>query len=379
MQDKAKIKVCLAITKGVWGGAQEYVYTLATSLPKDRYDVFVVCGEGNVLQKKLQSESVKVYTIDSLKRDVLFIQEIKSFLALKKIIKNERPDILHLNSSKMGFMGGIIGRCLSVPKIIFTAHGWAFNEERFSLLVRNIFYTIQWLTILLSDITIAVSEKTKKDTDSMPNISGKIKVVHNGVREFEILEKIEARKEIQNLSRLSENTEVIIGTISELHSNKGLDLLIESCRDLPFNSSVYIIGDGEEKVHLKELVERFHLEHKIFLVGRVENAKKYLKAFDIFTLTSRTEALPYSLLEAGLAECAVVATRVGGIPEIIEDNKNGILIHRNVSELEKVLKELIENPEKRASLGSSLRQTVSQNFSVEKMLQKTEEVYKLEP
>ena len=240
MTDK-KIKIALAITKGVWGGAQEYVYTLATSLPKDRFDVFVVCGEGNTLQKKLEKENIRVHTIDSLKRDILFAQEIKSFFSLMKIIKKERPDVLHLNSSKIGFMGSIIGRIISVPKIIFTAHGWAFNESRFSWITRKIFYTIQWMTILMSHKTIAVSHKTKKDARRMPFTDKKIVIIHNGVSEIEFLPRIEARKKLEGMARLSENTEVIIGTISELHQNKGLDLLIDSSRNLPFNASVYII------------------------------------------------------------------------------------------------------------------------------------------
>ena len=376
MQDKAKIRVCLAITKGVWGGAQEYVYTLATSLPKDKFDVFVVCGEGNILQKKLEENGTRVYTIDSLKRDILFTQEIKSFLSLINIIRKEKPDVLHLNSSKIGFMGGIIGRIMFVPKIIFTTHGWAFNESRFSWIIRKFFYTIQWMTVLMSHKTIAVSYKTKKDTRGMFFADKKINVIHNGIGEINFLPKIEARNKLEAMARLSENTEVIIGTISELHHNKGLDLLIDSSRNLPFNASVYIIGEGEEREHLQELIDGFDLQHKVFLVGRVENAKEYLKAFDIFTLTSRTEALPYSILEAGMAECAVVATPVGGVPEIIEDNKNGILIHRNINEFEKVLKTLIENSEKRKSLGTNLCQTVSQNFSVKKMVAKTEQIYK---
>jgi glycosyltransferase involved in cell wall biosynthesis len=370
-----KTKVGLVITKGVWGGAQEYVFTLATCLPKDKYDVFVVCGEGNVLQKKLEQENIRVYTIDSLKRDILFTQEVKSFFALRKIVMKEQPDVLHLNSSKIGFMGGIIGRICFVPKIIFTSHGWAFNESRFSWILRNFFYAIQWMTVLLSDTTIAVSEKTKNDAGSMPFINGKIVVVHNGIKEFSLYDKIEARKKIQDMTRLSENTEIIIGTISELHHNKGLDLFINSCRNLPFNTSAYIIGDGQEKDSLQELIDDSGLEHKVYLLGRVEEARKYLKAFDIFTLASRTEALPYSLLEAGLAECAVVATNVGGIPEIIEDNENGILVRRNIAEFEAALIDLIDKPEKRILFGESLRKTVLEKFSIEKMLQKTEEIY----
>jgi glycosyltransferase involved in cell wall biosynthesis len=369
-----KTKVCLAITKGVWGGAQEYVYTLATSLPRDTYDVCVICGEGRTLQDKLTSAGIKIINIPSLTRDIFFVNEIKSFFTLLTIIRRESPDILHLNSSKMGLLGGLVGRLIGVKKIIFTAHGWAFNESR-PWIVRKIFYYTQWLTVLLSHTTIAVSQKTKHDIRKLLWIKDKIKVIHNGIAPIDFVSKIDAREHVRQLVRLSHTTEIMIGTISELHPNKGLDLLIDACRNLPYNTSVYIIGDGEEKERLQEKIEGYELEHKVFLVGRVEEARRYLKAFDIFTLTSRTEALPYTLLEAGLAECAVIATRVGGIPEIITDEKTGLLIHRNIDEITHSITHLIENPEKRLHLGVNLRHDIETQFSVKQMLQKTTEIY----
>ena len=85
-----------------------------------------------------------------MSRDIYFFGEIKSFFALLKIIKKEKPDVLHLNSSKMGLVGGLCGRLCGVPKIIFTAHGLASNEDR-SVLSRKFFLFLHWLTILLSD------------------------------------------------------------------------------------------------------------------------------------------------------------------------------------------------------------------------------------
>jgi glycosyltransferase involved in cell wall biosynthesis len=168
----------------------------------------------------------------------------------------------------------------------------------------------------------------------------------------------------------------VIGTISELHKNKGLDFLISACADLPQNVSVYIIGDGEEKENLLDQIKKLGLENKVFLTGRIENARKYLKAFDIFTLTSRTEALPYVLLEAGLAELSVIASRVGGIPEIIENEKSGILVEAgNVEQISKSLKNLVLEPQKRAYLGHALQEKVEQEFSLEKMISETEKFY----
>lgn len=364
-------KICIAITKGVWGGAQEYVYTLATNLPKDKFEVFVLCGEGNELKTKLEKVGIKTISLDSMSRDISIFGEIESFLGMIKILLKEKPDILHLNSSKMGFLGALAGRLCGIKRIIFTVHGWAFNEKRFSFLNRKIYYFIQWITVLMSHKTISVSEKTKRDASKMLLANKKIVVIKNGISNINFLSKIESREKLKNLVRLSENTEIIIGTIAELHKNKGLELIIETGINIPWNASVYIIGEGEEKDKLKEMIDDYGLSKKIFLTGKIDGAKKYLKAFDIFVLPSRTEALPYSILEAGLAECAVIATKVGGIPEIIDNNQNGILIHRNIDELSNSINKLINDDIERMRLGKNLHNKIEKEFSVNQMIEKT--------
>src|SRR3989339_333433 len=126
MQDlrdiKPKKKVCFFVTKGVWGGAQKYVYSLATSLPKNSYDVFVVVGEGKILKDRLEEKNIRTYEIAGLRRDISVLSEIRSFLFLLKILRKESPDVLHLNSPKAGGLGTVVGRLLGIKKIIFTVH-----------------------------------------------------------------------------------------------------------------------------------------------------------------------------------------------------------------------------------------------------------------
>lgn len=382
MQENAKkIKIILAITKGIWGGAQEYVFTLATSLPPEKYDMSVVCGAGGTLDEKLREKNIKTFVIGTMSRDVSFFTEFKNLFELIKILKKEKPDVLHLNSSKMGGIGVVAGKIAGVPKIIFTGHGWGFNESR-PWIVRKFFLFLHWLTILLSHTTIAVSEKTKNDLSGLPFVGRKVFVVHNGVSPIDFFNKQTAREKLEEVSRTVLDTgdteKIWIGTISELHKNKGLDFLISACCDLPGNVSVFIIGDGEEKNNLEKMISDFGLQEKVFLLGRVENAAKFLKTFDIFTLTSRTEALPYALLEAGLAGLPVVASRVGGIPEIIENEKSGILVEvGNAAEITKSLKNLALEPQKRVSLGATLREKVEREFSLQKMISETEKFYRL--
>jgi len=378
MQDKTvdnRTKVLYMITKGNWGGAQEYVYTLATSLPEKFYKVTVICGEGNILPRKLEEKGVIVHSLPTLMRDISLRNEIRSFFALIKIIRNIRPDILHLNSSKIGFLGALAGRMARVPKIIFTAHGWASNEETRRYATRGIFYIIHSITVLLCHNTIAVSERTKKDM-SLSWVRNKIQVIYNGIGNIEFLSREKSREILNNHTGTDLTPHTMIGTISELHTNKGLDVLIEASKRLPDHVGIYIIGSGEEKESLQIKIAQNSLSSRIFLLGRIEDAKQYLKAFDIFTLTSRAENLPYVILEAGKAGLPVVASKVGGIPEMIENGESGILVNKNnPGEVSRALEYLLDNPEIRKRYGKNLKQTIDQKFSIDGMIQKTVGVY----
>lgn len=157
MTEIVRKKIFFVITKSNFGGAQRYVYDLATALPVNEFDVSVVFGEGGELEEKLKNVGIKTIRIETLQRNVSFFKDLKVFFELIKIFRREKPDIIHLNSTKIGGIGSFAGRISEVPKIIFTAHGWAFNEKRNA--VSKIFIAfLQWLTVLFSHTTIAVSQ-----------------------------------------------------------------------------------------------------------------------------------------------------------------------------------------------------------------------------
>ena len=118
------------------------------------------------------------------------------------------------------------------------------------------------------------------------------------------------------------------------------------------------------------------MENKVFLIENLIPAAPYLKAFDIFVLPSLKEGLPYTLLEAGLAGLAVIATDVGGNPEIIENKKTGLLVSpANADEIADAIKFLIENPAVSKNLSLNLRQKILQEFSLERMVNETLKIY----
>jgi glycosyltransferase involved in cell wall biosynthesis len=374
----ARIKICYIITKGVWGGAQRYVYTLATTLPSSLFDVFVIVGEGGILKRKLEEQSVRVYELPNLKRDISFVNEFNSSLELLKIVWRESPQVLHLNSPKASGFGAVAGRLCFTPKIIQTIHGWSFNENR-NVVARSLIWFFSWITTVLCHKTIIIAKSEKEPTTIMPFVDNKkISLIRNGVEPIKFINKTIVKQALLGrIGKSSVRKTLWFGTISELHKNKGLEYAIRAMSKIKEPFAFFILGEGEERNNLKQLVRELGLEDKVFLVGFVEDAKLYLKAFDVFLLTSEKEGLPFTILEAGLASLPVIASHTGGIPEIIDDGVNGLLTRvGDSSQITKALEYFIQNPEKRKEFGKALEEKVKKEFSVDEMVKKTIKLYK---
>jgi hypothetical protein len=196
---------------------------------------------------------------------------------------------------------------------------------------------------------------------------------------IDLIVKFGLEKNIILLGYIENASEYLKASIAELHDNKGLSYFVSAmrsvCRERP-NTVAVVIGEGERKQALIDLIVKFGLEKNIILLGYIENASEYLKAFNIFVLPSVKEGLPYVLLEAGYASLPVVATSAGGIPEIVEDMKSGILVQPKKSkELAHAISFMIEHSVGRKAYGTTLRERVIALFSMEKMITKTENLY----
>jgi glycosyltransferase involved in cell wall biosynthesis len=374
-----KKKVLFVITKSNFGGAQKYVYDLAISLPKDRFEAVVALGGSGILAQKLTEQHIRVISISSLKRDVNIASDFSVFFRLRSIFLSEKPDVVHLNSAKAGGVGALAARLAGVPKIIFTAHGWAFNEDR-PLPQRLIIKFLSWAIIFLSDKTIAVSDAVKNSTRNWPFTGEKIVVIKNGIikPKFYSAEEARAKLSIQAKMALPPNA-FVVGTIAELHKSKGLQYSIRAFANLASKESsfyYFIIGDGDEKKCLNDLIELYKLKERVFLLGFIEDASRFLPAFDMFTLPSITEAFGLVLLEAGFAKLPVVAAQVGGIPEIIEDKKTGILVpSRNSDAITLAIENLSKSAELRMKLGTALQEKIFKNFSIDNVIFETTKIY----
>ena len=323
----SKVKICFVVTKGVWGGAQRYVYDLVTNLPKNQFEVVVACGAGETLPEKLKTAGIRVLGLPLLTRNIGFISEIKSSWNLLKIIRREKPDVLHLNSPKAAGFGAVAGRLCGVKKIIYTVHGFAFNEDR-NVLSKAIIWFFSWITILLSRKTIVICEKEKWQATGMPFVKNKIVLIYNGITRMTLANGDKIRSMFPIGAKIT-------GTIGELTNNKNQISLIEEAKQEP-DMYVAIIGEGELRTMLESKIIEHNLEKRVKLFGFVP-AEEVLKGFDVFSLPSKKEGLPYVLLEAKQAGLPIIANRVGGVSDILDATDP------NEFTLEKMLEKTMES------------------------------------
>jgi glycosyltransferase involved in cell wall biosynthesis len=167
--------------------------------------------------------------------------------------------------------------------------------------------------------------------------------------------------------------------LSELHPTKCVADAVRAMKVLtrtqPY-ALLVILGDGEERDSIERLIQELDIADSVAVKGFVPQGSTYLKAFDAFLHTSKSDALAYAVIEAGFAALPVVARRVGGIPEVIEDGKNGLLIDPNDNgAIAAALERLADSPELRRTLGEALRKKVREEFSLERMVAATQAVY----
>ncbi|MSU74134.1 hypothetical protein EXS56_03265, partial [Candidatus Kaiserbacteria bacterium] len=144
-----RTKVLFLITKATWGGAQRYVWDMVSRIPTDQFEAVVAYGEKGKLSEKLGSKAIEGYPLLSLGRDIALVSDISSLFEILACLRKIRPDVLHLNSSKAAALGALAARIIGIRRIVFTVHGWPFNEKR-NEFARVMMYLISWFTAFLS-------------------------------------------------------------------------------------------------------------------------------------------------------------------------------------------------------------------------------------
>jgi len=349
-------KILYIITQSEWGGAQRYVFDLAINLQKSQDNkIYVAAGGDGPLLMRLEAQKLATTRLKHLVRPIHLYHDLMAYFELKKLLGNIKPDIVHLNSSKAGFIGALAAKAAQVPKIIYTAHGFVFNEP-LPFWKKWLYKKIELASSRRIDKIIAVSDFDRQTGIAAGIDANKLITIYNGIdaSAMNFLSREEARLSLrakpaslaggakqsynrdkddlsdgllQHVDRIASvvstlpRNDIWIGCIANFYPTKGLDVLIKAMKNI--DATLILIGDGPEEKKLR--VKSYELREKISFIGRIENASQYLKAFDLFVLPSRKEGLSYTLLEAAMARVPIVATKVGGTPEIIKDSQNGYL------------------------------------------------------
>jgi glycosyltransferase involved in cell wall biosynthesis len=376
------MKILHVITKSNWGGAQRHVFDLALAMKEKGESIIVALGGNGMLRERLEDVGIKTYSIAKLGRNISFSNDMGSFGLIFSIIRREKPDVIHLHSPKAAGLGALAARILRVKNIVFTVHGFAWNEDR-PLWQKGFIAFASWLTMVMAHKIIVLSDFEYKQAINFPFIKNKITIIPLGIK-VPVFMSVDGARQVlakQIGMELGDmRKKVVIGTIAELHKNKGLKYLLKSLVSVTESHKeaiCIVIGDGELLSTLHMEIKKLGLEGRVFLTGYMAEAFQYLKAFNIFVLSSVKEGLPYVIFEAGFASLPVVATTVGGIPEMIEDMKSGVLVQsKDAEELSHAISYIIEHPLLARQYGATLRERLATKYSIVDMVEKVEKVYR---
>lgn len=361
-------KILLVITKSNWGGAQKYTHDLAVGLKQRGFDVLVAAGGNGEMMHRLNETGVRTIELVKMKNNM---NPFSAFFVLSELIslfRKEHPDIVHISSSKAGLFGTIAGRLAGVPRIIFTAHGWTFNEER-PLWQRAILRLLASMTVALSHTTIYVSHKLLEQLRVGPILKRKSIVIHNGIATILFKPKTAFYEECRIIRR----ERVALVSIGELHPSKGFDLALRYLAQLQDLSwEWFILGEGHHRLKLEGLIKQYNLSSRVHLMGHTKDAAQYLESFDLFFLPSRTEALGLVAIEALQSDLPIVASDVGGIPEVLAKDPGSTLIDIRNEKTIRILREKLLTYPVRITSG---RDKLRKEFSIERMIDKTIDAY----
>ncbi len=392
MEEQKKLtgkKILYLITQTKWGGAQKYVLELAEYFAKNN-EVHIAYGEvNNVNQQFLdtcEKQNIKTIPIKYLVRNIDVSGEFLATKDIVKLLNKNNYNVIHLNSSKAGAVGSLASMFYNFnplnikARVIYTAHGYVFNEP-LNMLVKKAYAMSETFSAGLQHKIIAVSEYDKQSAiDNNICLPHKITVIHNGVNEgaYNFLNKEKAQESLKLDPKYK-----YFGTIASFYKAKGYNYLLEAIKMIKEESPAFLeknrfvfIGEGPELADNKKYINENNLSTYIKIVSPSDEDWKFMKAFDFFVLPSVKEGLPYAILEAGLAQVPVISTEVGGIPEIITNKENGYLVApANPLSLKNTIVELSNNPTLAQSLAEKNYTNIKENFSLAETIKKTEEIY----
>jgi len=375
MPQSSKIKV-MEIIREAYGGMKEHYVMLLKGLRQRGFDVLALCNFSQPVMEELKNAGVEVYPF-VIPGEVQFCRDIRRTMMISSVIKEYKADVVHCHGYKAGVVGRLAGMLAGCPRV-YTVHNFilpmAMPAKR---------WVLGKVECVLSRYTqgiITVSHALKEELVQNCRIpAGKIHVVHNGIPFYNSLNTGDTDFDHNLRRRLNIETDtILVGTVARLIPSKGIDYLLDA---IPLvinhikNVHFVVMGSGPHEQKLVRKALQLGIQDNITFLGYVNDIRNYINALDIFVLPSLSEGLGISVIEAMAAGKPVIATRVGGIPEIVNHDDNGYLVPpSDARELAMAIIYLAANPQIRKDYGQRGCRDVRKRFSVDKMVDRTAEI-----
>ncbi|MCT8975969.1 glycosyltransferase [Clostridium sp. CX1] len=359
------MKVLHVLSTDKLSGAEKVALDICKNLNQRKFEPLCVCtGE---LREYFTEGNIKVFNIDVSRL------KISELLKLRTIILSENIEIVHAHDNKASIISKLvtIGTNVRIISHIHAKYEWVKSI--------NLMRTIDSTFRNKYDLSIACSKSTYyyylKYNSNVKNIT----YLNNSINLEELSRFCFVDKNYLADSYSIPKNKYIFGYIGRLISLKGVDLLIEAfyefCKEN--NEGILIItGDGDEIDNLRSLSDSLGIADKVIFTGFKKNVYDYLNLFDCFIISSVSEGLPISLLEAMALEKIIISTPIEGAMEVIENNYNGIILkERTKYELLKMMKYVYENNSVLNNLGINARKTIENGYSMNNYIKNIEEIY----
>ena len=362
-----KIHIAFLVHTYGFGGLENMVTNLVNHIDPNRFESTIISfAPLHPLNNRVDLNRIQVISLNKNggNNPVLIY---KIFLILRKI----GADIVQTHNWGTALEGILGAKLARVQGIVHAERGTIEDKERNILLQRFLWG--------FADQVLSVSEAhRKKVTNIIRFPHEQIKAIVNGVDTERFFPNPEIKEETRKKLGLTKGA-FCIGTVGSLRPVKNQSLLFNACKVILHHFDqveVLIVGEGPLESKLKQEVQTLGLSGKIHFAGVQPNIPEILNALDVFVLPSRSEGMPNAVLEAMACGIPVIATAVGGTPEVVEDGKSGILIaSEDEPHLVQVLKELIQNHEKRLAIGIEGRRRILSHFSLKKMVSEYQALY----
>lgn len=364
------------------GGPAQHVIHLTAGLPADRFESKLLIGreaptEGSMADLAARA-GVSPVIVPGLGRRLSPLDDLHALGFTYRFFRTFRPDVVHTHTAKAGAIGRLAARLAGVPVIVHTYHGHVFHGY-FSPLVTRVFLGIERRLARVTTRLLTVSDSVEKELLRYGIAApGDVSVMPLGLDLRRCLDVECRRGELRDELGMERETP-LVGIVARLVPIKRHDDFVSAAMRVAAAAPTchfLIVGDGERRAALEALVARSGLAARTHFLGWRHDLDRIYADLDVVVLTSANEGSPVSLIEAMAAACPVVATRVGGVPDLVEHGVNGLLVPPGAADaVADAVLELLADADRRSALGRAGRKRVYPAFSVERLLADVADLY----